>query len=526
MATIPYSSFDFSSIQQALINQISSDPNFTDYNIEGSNLNQIIGLISVVGDLFNFYINQIANETFIETATMYENLNKISRLVGYGPTGYQSSTVTVSLSASGYPTSSYSGNLITLPQYSLFKASSVTPTGDTVYFTNANQELYIVPSSGSVQFNVPLVQGQATTVQFNSTNDTFQSFEINDLYSTEANLVVQINNETWTKYNSLFDMNSSTKGYTTRYDKNQKVQINFGDGTYGAIPANTTINITYIKTLGSIGNVAANQISLVDTITDDHGNQVTFIVVQNDISRGGADPLTTEQVRNYAHANYRTQNRVVSKQDYKDQIISNFSQDVQDVMVLNFNDYLLLNTPDSTSTITISGSSGGSMIMPTYNYSTTIDPNIYGTLYIPNPYYNNIYLYIVPTNGDYVTIDLQNNIDEFLENMKMATINHIYENINYNYIDVNIQWHYDTTVNSSITPATTVQNNINNYINNYFAKSNLTIGQLIEYSQIMSGIQAISGVAWCILTLNGSASNVILNNYEFPKLNSLTVTSI
>ena len=95
-----YVSFDFETIVADLVEKLESEAVYQDYNFAGSNIRTVIEIVSAIGDLFNYYINAISNESYIESASLYKNLNKLVELVGYNPSGFISSSLTLGLSAS------------------------------------------------------------------------------------------------------------------------------------------------------------------------------------------------------------------------------------------------------------------------------------------------------------------------------------------------------------------------------------------------------------------------------------------
>ena len=64
------------------------------------------------------------------------------------------------------------------------------------------------------------------------------------------------NSELWTKYDSLYDMKVGTKGYLVKTGIAGGLDIYFGNGSFGKIPAEgASINIEYLLTDGSKGNL-------------------------------------------------------------------------------------------------------------------------------------------------------------------------------------------------------------------------------------------------------------------------------
>lgn len=129
--SIKYTSREFDSIKRDLIDYIKRYyPNtYRDFN-EASFGSLVIDTVSYVGDILSFYIDYQASESFLETATEYDNILKIGRQIGHKFTGASSSFgavafyVMIPASSTGLgPDSSY---LPTLKVGSTFSSTSGT----------------------------------------------------------------------------------------------------------------------------------------------------------------------------------------------------------------------------------------------------------------------------------------------------------------------------------------------------------------------------------------------------------------
>ncbi len=97
---------------------------------------------------------------------------------------------------------------------------------------------------------------------------------------------------------------------------------------YGEAPSNTTLNVTYSTGNGLSDNVDSNTINKIDFVSfrdDPNSTNATAMVnfVKSSISinnigpaRGGKEQDSLQDIKNNAAANFATQNRLVTKQDY------------------------------------------------------------------------------------------------------------------------------------------------------------------------------------------------------------------
>ena len=119
-----YINFDALSLKDFIIQRLNENSKFTDQNYEGSNISSFIDIIAYSYHVLLFYLNQTASESMFSQATLYENINKIVNLIGYKPTGKQTSLVPVScVAGASLPVGSY-----TLRKYSYFLVDKIQYT--------------------------------------------------------------------------------------------------------------------------------------------------------------------------------------------------------------------------------------------------------------------------------------------------------------------------------------------------------------------------------------------------------------
>jgi hypothetical protein len=87
--------FDATTLKDFIIQRLNENEKFTDQNYEGSNLAAIIDIIAYSYHVLLFYLNNTASEVDFNQATLYENMNRIVKLIGYKPTGQQTSVVPI-----------------------------------------------------------------------------------------------------------------------------------------------------------------------------------------------------------------------------------------------------------------------------------------------------------------------------------------------------------------------------------------------------------------------------------------------
>lgn len=99
--SIDYTSRDYYSLREALINRVKDrtggrwsgeDP--SDFGVA------LVESFAYMGDLINYYIDRVANESYLGTATQRQNVLNLASMIGYTAGGYTSATVNVTLTNS------------------------------------------------------------------------------------------------------------------------------------------------------------------------------------------------------------------------------------------------------------------------------------------------------------------------------------------------------------------------------------------------------------------------------------------
>ena len=96
MPLVNFSNLDFDQIKTTLKDYLRSNSNFTDYDFEGSNLSTILDVLAYNTYITSYNANMVANEVFIDSATLRENVVALARNIGYIPKSRKAARATVS----------------------------------------------------------------------------------------------------------------------------------------------------------------------------------------------------------------------------------------------------------------------------------------------------------------------------------------------------------------------------------------------------------------------------------------------
>ena len=240
LPTGAYTGFDAQSLRDLIIERLNSDPtiNFTDQNFEGSNVSALIDIIAYSYHTLLFYLNQTSSESNFNDANLYENINRIVKLIDYKPVGKQSCILPIQLKgtsdlSAGYYTipkftfSSSQGKTYTIVQDLTFE--KLTTNTETISSTTNNPLLY----EGSIE-EYPLIRPigeEFETINLlpgpNVIIDHFNIF----VFVKETN--EQNKWYEWKRVPSLFLSEPNSRNFEIRYNENKNYEIKFGNNTFG-----------------------------------------------------------------------------------------------------------------------------------------------------------------------------------------------------------------------------------------------------------------------------------------------------
>ena len=97
MAFNQVTNLDFEDVKQSLREYLRASPNFTDYNIEGSVLSQLIDILAYNTYYSALNANLVANEVFLDSASIRENVVSLAKTIGYTPRSATAARAVVNL---------------------------------------------------------------------------------------------------------------------------------------------------------------------------------------------------------------------------------------------------------------------------------------------------------------------------------------------------------------------------------------------------------------------------------------------
>lgn len=568
-----YVTFDGTSLRDIIVDRLNKGKVFTDQNYEGSNLSAIIDIISYTFSNLLFYLNKTSTESLFSESQIYENMNRIVKLLNYKPLGPQAQTVPIRVTATGL----VKGNYV-IPRYSYINVGATTYSFNQDVSISKNldntEELisdindrYSISQGLYEEYPLYIAGGIDNEKIYLAVDEqvTIDHFNIH-VYVKEYNTNSW---QRWTRVTENFLHESNDTVYEVRFNENKRYEITFGDNINGKkLERGDQVAIYYLRTnpnIQSLGIGALNgsplavynsvQFTSILNDTDiDFGNylnstNISTISLTNEFpSTEYSAEETVENIRKNAPKNFRTQYRLITLSDYEVYVRTNFSNFLADIKFLSNEEYLRqhirylynlgLNFPQEDTRI----------LFNQIKFANSCN-------------FNNLYLYVVPSNSnqEYLTPAQKEIILDGINQAKSITAQIVPMDPVYMYIDFYLKSPIAEVSTNDIdqTKLLIIKNentkrsssaillDIKNVFETYFSRQNSKLGQLIDIYQLTNDVLNIDGVdnvqtkrydtdivtegmsflVWNPIypekDLNVYSQNLIIENFKYPIFNNL-----
>ena len=91
-----FTNLDFADLRQQIKDYLRANSEFTDFDFEGSNFSTLIDILAYNSYITSYNTNMVANEAFIDSATLRENVVSLARNIGYVPRSKRSAKAEIS----------------------------------------------------------------------------------------------------------------------------------------------------------------------------------------------------------------------------------------------------------------------------------------------------------------------------------------------------------------------------------------------------------------------------------------------
>ena len=343
-----FTSLDFDQIKVQIKDFLRSNSNFTDFDFEGSNFSILIDTLAYNTYINAFNANLVANESFLDSATIRENVVSLARNIGYVPRSKTASIATVNIGNIDLGATNDS-----TPKFLTLKAGLVLvgSSDNTTYRFSISDDVTSsrVRDIGGTSFAIfdePISVYEGTLLSRVYRVDTSQDqrFIIDSPNIDSSTLRVFVSGPSDTglgrKYkmvDNILNINKNSEIYLAQEVQDEKYEILFGDGLFGRkLENNSIITARYIVTDGESGNGASNfsfQGSFVksDGTLFTPNDTVSVTTVTN--ASNGAEVEDVSSIKYFAPRLYSAQYRAVTPRDYE-AIIQNIFPQTESVAVI------------------------------------------------------------------------------------------------------------------------------------------------------------------------------------------------
>ena len=96
MAINQFTNLDFEDIRSQIKDYLRTNTEFTDFDYEGSNFSVLIDILAYNSYITAYNTNMAVNESFLDSATLRENVVSLARNIGYVPRSKRASRAQIS----------------------------------------------------------------------------------------------------------------------------------------------------------------------------------------------------------------------------------------------------------------------------------------------------------------------------------------------------------------------------------------------------------------------------------------------
>jgi len=477
MALNQFTNLNFEDIKTSIKDYLRQNSNFTDFDFEGSNLSVLINTLAYNTYITAYNTNMVANESFIDSATLRENVVSLARNIGYVPrskraakarvqfniTGFSSTVKSVSIEAGVFANSGINNSNYTysLPQRILIPVNAKEATGVVDIFQGQFLEK---------QWEVNLSQANQRYIL---PNDSIDTSTLRVYVKESASSTVQ------TEYkvvDSIVKVTGESNVFLIQETSDEKYEILFGDGIFGKkLESGNVVRATYIKTDGADGN-GASAFIFVGSIKDENGasvNGTRAYMRTITASENGDDIESVQSIRNYAPRRFAAQNRAVTATDYE-------------------------------------------ALLPSI-YPNIESVSAYGGEDLNPPQFGRVFIAAKPRNGNFLAESTKTNLLKSLKSYSVAGIVPSFIDLKFLYVELDSYIYYNTNF---VGDPESLKSSVMDSITQYGKSGELNkFGGRFKYSKVTSVIDGVddsitSNITNVLIRRNLKALTNVFTQYE------------
>ena len=449
-----YANLDFDQIKTQIKDYLRSNSNFSGFDFDGSNFSILIDTLAYNTYVTAFNANMIVNESFLDSATLRENVVSLASNIGYTPR-----SKTAALSQISFDVEVPDNTTTVTLQPGLVCTGGLNDSSFT--FSTVDSITTTVNNNVASFNNVNIYQGVYLSQVFLYDGSLDQRFILDNqnIDSSTIRVSIKKNGDSGdgVKYNlatELNDVTSLSRIYFIREVQDERYELIFGDGIFGRKLGNAhglsqedgdTITVRYLITDGDEGNGVSN-FTFSGTLVNQNGGSITpessVIITTDQSSINGSEIESLSSIKYYSPYSYSSQNRAVTARDYESLVKKIY--------------------PNTESVAVVGGEE--------------LDPPEFGTINIS----------IKPKNGSFVSDFSKQLILSKLKTYSVSGINQKIVDLKVLYVEIMSSVYYNNSlVSSSSSLKTAIINNLNAYSKSIELNK---FGGRFKYSKILQVI--------------------------------------
>jgi hypothetical protein len=463
-----FTNLDFDQIKVQIKDFLRANSNFTDFDFEGSNFSVLIDTLAYNTYINAFNANLLANESFLDSATIRENVVSLARNIGYVPRSKTAAVASIQISDINLGTTNTS-----TPRFLTLRSGLVCVgnSENTTYRFSIPDEITSsrvrdINGVSFAQFDDPITVYEGTLLQRVYKVDTSQDqrfiIDSPNIDSSTLRVFVKGTNDVglgrkYSMVDNILNINKNSEIYLAQEVQDEKYEILFGDDLFGKkLENNSIITAKYLVTDGEDGNGPSN-FSFQGSFTKSDGTLFTptdnIVVTTVSSASNGAEVEDVSSIKYFAPRLYSAQYRAVTPRDYE--------AIIQDIF------------PKTESVAVVGGEE--------------LDP----------PKFGQVQISIKPKGGTYVSDFDKTQIKNKLKNYAIAGINATIVDLKILYVELNSTIYYNPAqVASASNLRTTIVSSLDNYARNIEINK---FGGRFKYSKLNTLIDRVD---------NGITSNI------------------
>lgn len=321
MSNVKYTELDFAAIKSNLKNFLKSQDKFKDYDFDGSSMSILLDVLAYNTSYNAFYLNMLASEMFLDSASLRESVNSRAKHLGYTPRSVNTSKAKVNILIKY--TTSIPTDLLLTTDYEFYTVAGLTRYS---FFPLKATYLNLHPTIPNAVYadNVELVEGQKFTHKWtvDLTAPVKQRYVIPnknvDLKTVSVSVQKSASNTSSLIYSKFEDLTLLTPDdtiyFVQPYEKDL-YEIVFGDGVLGkALEQNNIVTISYVV---SSGDAVTGSKSFIAKTGVGLFQNCTLNINAVEAAQGYTEQESIDSIKLLAPRSYESQNRAVTKLDYE-----------------------------------------------------------------------------------------------------------------------------------------------------------------------------------------------------------------